>query len=58
MTNKEYSRASPELGLPNVCEGITLWYQEEVDMLVKSMADAMDKTIIDLILKGKIKWQT
>ena len=31
---------------------ITPWYQEEVDMLVKSMADAMDKTILDLILKG------
>ena len=34
---------------------ITPWYQEEVDMLVKSMADAMDKTILDLILKGENK---
>lgn len=32
------------------------WYQEEVDMLVKSMADETDKTIIDLVaLKGETK---
>lgn len=31
------------------------WYQEEVDILVKSMSDEMDKMIIDLALKGEEK---
>ena len=30
---------------------ITPWYQAEVDMLVKSMDDETDKTIIDSVLK-------
>lgn len=53
MINEEYSRASPELGLPNVCEGIITWYQEEVYRLAKSMSDEMDKMIINLVLKEK-----
>lgn len=51
MTEK---KLSPKhlTGINSDCEGIVPWYQAEVDMLIKSMADEMDKTIINLALKG------
>lgn len=52
MTEKKRPPKHPT-GINSDCEGIIPWYQAEVDMLVKSMADETDKTIIDSVLKEK-----